>query len=113
MLDYSLILTTNYPNTQWILVGDAYEGLEWLSDSPKPTKAELDALWPSTQDAFAKQNCKKQASELLAKTDWSALHDVNLANKSDFVAYRAELRSLALNPVASPVWPTEPDPVWQ
>ena len=27
----------------------AYDGLVWLSDTPKPTQAELDALWPQVQ----------------------------------------------------------------
>jgi hypothetical protein len=59
MIDYSQILITNYPNTQWILDGDSYDGLTWLSDTPKPTQAELDALWESTQAAVAAQ---KQAA---------------------------------------------------
>ena len=58
MPDYSTILTLNYPNTVWTLNGDSYDGLTWLSDTPKPTKAELNALWESTQAAIA---AKKQA----------------------------------------------------
>ena len=49
MIDYSLILSVNYPNTQWAINGDTYDGLEWLDDTPKPTQAELDALWPEVQ----------------------------------------------------------------
>jgi hypothetical protein len=29
--------------------GDSYDGLTWLSDSPKPSQAELDAAWPAVQ----------------------------------------------------------------
>ena len=46
MIDYTLILNTNYPGTQWTLNGDNYDGLAWLDDTPKPTQAELDAAWP-------------------------------------------------------------------
>jgi hypothetical protein len=46
MIDYALILQANYPGTIWTLNGDTYEGLTWLSDTPKPTQAELDAAWP-------------------------------------------------------------------
>ena len=46
MIDYGLILITNYPGTQWTLNGNDYEGLTWLDDTPKPTQAELDAQWP-------------------------------------------------------------------
>jgi hypothetical protein len=59
MIDYARILTFNYPNAQWSLNGDAYDGLTWLDTSPKPTQAELDALWESTQAAVAAQ---KQAA---------------------------------------------------
>ena len=49
MIDYTQILITKYPGTQWSLNGDTYDGLTWLSDTPKPTQAELDALWPQVQ----------------------------------------------------------------
>jgi hypothetical protein len=40
------------------------------------------------------------------------LPDVNLQNKSDFERYRSKLRELIVNPVESPVFPIEPDPIW-
>ena len=49
MIDYGLILITNYPGTQWTLNGNDYEGLTWLDDTPKPTQAELDAQWPQVE----------------------------------------------------------------
>jgi len=59
MIDYAQILSFNYPTAQWSLDGDFYDGLTWLSDTPKPTQAELDALWESTQAALA---AKEQAA---------------------------------------------------
>ena len=53
MIDYAQILVTNYVGKQWNLNGDSYDGLTWLSDTPKPTQAELDALWESTQATVA------------------------------------------------------------
>ena len=49
MIDYTLILNVKYANSEWSLNGDTYDGLVWLSDTPKPTQAELDALWPQVQ----------------------------------------------------------------
>jgi hypothetical protein len=46
MTDYVAVLTANYPGSEWVLDGDDYSGLTWLSDTPKPTQAELDAAWP-------------------------------------------------------------------
>jgi hypothetical protein len=52
-MDYAQILTRKYPGAEWTLNGDDYEGLTWLSDSAKPTKAELDALWPEVEAEIA------------------------------------------------------------
>ena len=59
MIDYTQILTINYAGSQWTLNGDSYAGLTWLDSLPKPTQAELDALWESTQATVAAQ---KQAA---------------------------------------------------
>lgn len=112
MINYAQILTTNYSGKQWALDGNSYEGLDWLDTSPKPSKAELDALWTATQDTVAKTACKAEAKKRIAATDWSVLPDVGLANVAAFETYRAALRELIKNPVADPVWPTEPEPIW-
>jgi hypothetical protein len=59
MIDYSKILTYNYAGSEWALDGDFYEGLVWFSNTQKPTKEELDALWESTQ---AQELAKKQSA---------------------------------------------------
>jgi hypothetical protein len=46
MTDYSAVLSANYPNDQWSLNNNDYATLEWYSNTPKPTQAELDAQWP-------------------------------------------------------------------
>ena len=45
MIDYALILATNYIAQQWAISGTDYDGIEWLDTTPKPTQAELDAQW--------------------------------------------------------------------
>ena len=69
MSNYALILSTNYVGKQWALDGESYSGLQWLDSSPKPTQAELDALWDSTQAAIAaKEKADKDAkASALAK----------------------------------------------
>lgn len=61
---------------------------------------------------FKKQNCKDQAKQLIANSDWSVLPDVNISNKSEFEKYRSQLRSLIINPVEDPIFPVEPNPIW-
>jgi hypothetical protein len=64
MIDYAKIISINYPNKQWLINGDSYDGLDWKDESAKPTKAELDALWDATQSAFiAKQEAEVAAKE--------------------------------------------------
>ena len=71
MTNYSEVLTANYPDAEWHLVGDTYAGLTWLSDTPKPTQAELDDAWPAVQQAqqdavAAKEAAKQSAIDKLA-----------------------------------------------
>ena len=69
MIDYAQILSINYIGSQWTLNGDSYDGLTWLSDTPKPTQAELDTLWESTQVTVAakEQAAKDVKASALAK----------------------------------------------
>lgn len=49
MINYSIILTLNYPTKRWALYGESYDDFHWFEDESKPTKSELDALWPVAQ----------------------------------------------------------------
>jgi hypothetical protein len=56
---------------------------------------------------------KQKAEQLLQDSDWTVLPDVNLANKAEWEAYRAALRSIARNPQEGELnWPTKPQNVW-
>ena len=63
MTDYAAVLSKNYSDTEWTLNGDTYDGLTWLSDTPKPTQAELDAAWPAVQQAQADAVAAKEAAK--------------------------------------------------
>jgi len=58
MVDYPTILTRKYPGQQWVLNGDEYAGLNWISDTPKPSQEELDGLW---DEVVAEIEAEKQA----------------------------------------------------
>jgi hypothetical protein len=70
MINYVAILSANYAGSQWTLDGDTYDGLTWLSDTPKPTQAELDALWPATA-----YNNQVAAVETTRRTQYEAQSD--------------------------------------
>jgi hypothetical protein len=52
-MDIAIILNRKYVGSEWTLDGDNYEGLTWLSDSAKPTKSALEALWTTVQAEIA------------------------------------------------------------
>lgn len=109
------------PTAQWALT-DVYDynTLQWFSsDIAQPTyeqvQDEITAI--DVQEPFVA--CKNQASKLLYETDWTSIPDVAspsnnpyLTNQAEFLTYRQQLRQLAVNPVADPVWPTVPTAQW-
>lgn len=102
------------PGAEWSMTNNnSYSTLVWMSTSiPKPTEAEVqnEITKLTLEEPF--NACSNQAKVLLAASDWSVLPDVNISNKAEFEAYRAQLRTLMFNPVQSPVFPTEPQPAW-
>jgi hypothetical protein len=75
----------------------------------------IDNSWEVDQtlkSIYLKDQCKAKAKGLISSCDWSVLIDVNISNKSEFESYRAILRNLILNPVENPIFPKEPDPIW-
>jgi hypothetical protein len=74
----------------------------------------------AVQEEADKLSCADQAKAILTATDWTSIPDVGnpdasnpyLVNQSAFIAYRSQIRALAVNPVADPVWPTPPTEQW-
>jgi hypothetical protein len=60
--NYPLVLTANYPDAIWSLIGDSYDGLDWIGPGDKPSQAELDAAWPAVQQAQADAVAAKEAA---------------------------------------------------
>jgi len=69
-MNISLILDKNYPNNKYLIIGNTYEGLQWLDDSPKPTKAKLESEWLEVE--------AKLATEAQARIDAKASAIVKL-----------------------------------
>jgi hypothetical protein len=62
-------VTLNYlrPAEEWTLEGEEYAGLTWLSETSKPTEAELVTAWPkaqAAQEAAAAANAKNAADAI-------------------------------------------------
>ena len=101
------------PFANWTILGENYADITWLDEvQTKPTEEEVNAEIARLTQQQPLDDCKAKAKQLIAATDWSVLPDVGLQNKTEFEAYRSQLRALIINPVADPVFPTEPTPVW-
>lgn len=108
------------PDIRFNLKGDeagnfAYSNIELIAGE----LPELSALTSKMEELYQfdlvnvpLEKCKNTAKELIAKTDWIFLPDVNLVNINEFLTYRAQLRALLQTPIANPSWPTEPDAIW-
>jgi hypothetical protein len=69
MTDYVMVLTANYPNDAWALNANDYSTLQWFSDTPKPTQAQLDEQWPTVeynQEILNVQTARRLAYETLS-----------------------------------------------
>ena len=99
---------------QSLLQGQS-EGLQIVADA----QGYPVLITPVPPPPTAAQN-KATASKLLSNTDWTTIPDVAnpindpyLGNQDEFVAYRNEIRKIAVNPPAGDiVWATPPTEVW-
>ena len=96
-------------NTQKLVSVAPYVEGEWVYT------VDVEALTPediaARQASEAAQN-KSKAETILARTDWTQVSDVDLVNKSEFTAYRATVRAIALNPTWDAVFPVAPQEQW-
>jgi len=119
---YSTALLALAPGATWSIADPMnYNTISWYSvDIPQPTKEACDAeIAVQTQEAPL-ESCKQQASGLLYKTDWTTIADVAdptksnpyLTNQAEFIAYRSQVRQLAVNPVVNPTFPPVTTAQW-
>ena len=109
MTDYSLVLESRYPNSEWVIDNNSYETLRWLSSEPMPSQEELDAAWPSVRDAQAWDEVRAERDRLLAACDWTQVADAPV-DAAVWATYRQALRDVPQD-YATPdevVWPTPP-----
>jgi len=60
MILYSSIIKRRYPGAVCTINNEDYDQLTWLSDTPKPTKQELDALWTEVQAEIAQEGAEQE-----------------------------------------------------
>jgi hypothetical protein len=60
-MNIKIILTKLYQEKEWVLYGNDYTGLEWLSDSQKPTEEDLLSRWPEVEAILQAEEDSKAA----------------------------------------------------
>jgi hypothetical protein len=82
---------------------------------------EFGAVAPYVVPIPTAQQNKTTATNLLSETDWTSIADVSdpavsnpyLMNQAEFLAYRSQLREIAVNPTAGFItFPTKPQEQW-
>ena len=125
MANYSDVLKQHYSSSKWILRTDgndqeSYDSIEWLDESPKPTKEQFDALL-STTETEELRIFRQLRNQKLLECDWTQGVDSPLSDlkKVEWATYRQELRDITKT--VTPVfitrgiidqskfsWPTKP-----
>jgi hypothetical protein len=59
-MNVAMVLSAKFSDRRWNLDGDDYSGLNWMDDLPKPTEAELEALWPTVQAETARARIEQE-----------------------------------------------------
>ena len=116
--DISTALALLRPNSEWVLDGEDYSGLNWLdSGTTKPTETEINNKITELDNLEVMKLLREERDRLLFETDWRASSDLTLSDA--WKNYRQALRDLPAS--ASPTmnsdydldkssvtWPTEP-----
>ena len=105
------------PGAEWVLRGEDYTGLEWLSSEQQPTKQEIFDKIAELDAAEPMKLLREERNKRLSECDWRVLPDQTPSD--DWINYRQALRDLPAS--ASPkldkdgeldfssfTWPTEP-----
>ena len=116
--DIPAALDTLKPGAQWMLNGEDYTGITWLSSEQQPTKTEIADKIAELDAAEPMRLLRIERDKKIALTDWRVLPDQTPTD--DWINYRQALRDLPAS--ASPklgsdyeldfssfTWPTEPE----
>ena len=61
------------PEGGWILVGETFEGITWVDDRPRCTKAQFNAGFAQWETWKAEQDAKAESDKLAAQAKLAAL----------------------------------------
>lgn len=94
--------------------------ITWITQpNPPVSQKQIDDEYEKLVANIPYNICKQKASQLLYETDWTTIPDVAdsanspyLTNQAEFIAWRSQIRALAVNPVVDPIFPEKPVEIW-
>ena len=112
------------PNSDYVIFGDEYSGIEWRDTvNTKPTEEQVNAKIAEIKAAEPMGLLRDERNYRLAQSDWTQLSDTPIVSSSkiekDWKDYRQQLRDITVssNPkltadgdldMTSVNWPTPP-----
>jgi len=93
--DYAYALIKKYPGKQYCLRGDDYDGLEWLDDSPKPTREELDAAYLEVRKEDEAARPAKEALEAKRARKPSVQEQLEIMEELGFDEWRKQMQMIS------------------
>ena len=103
-----------YPNKEWTVDGDSYDGIGWgdMEESERPTEEFLELKRQELIDAQPWKELREERDKRLSQCDWVATRafTTNTPVPEEWKTYMQALRDLPANTEdpSSPVWPQEP-----
>jgi hypothetical protein len=82
-MDVAIILSRRFEGAEWILNGDDFAGLEWLSETPKPTEKALKALWPEVQYEVARERVERERAQAYRETSDPIFFEYQRGDKTE------------------------------
>lgn len=82
-MDIAMILTREFPKTLWSLVGNDYNKLDWQDETPKPTKKQLEALWPTVQYEVVYEQVEQARAQAYAQTSDPIFFEYQRGDKTE------------------------------
>jgi predicted phosphoribosyltransferase len=82
-MDIAKILTLKFPGELWTLNGDDYAGLEWLSETAKPTEKQLSDLWPKVQYEVARERVERKRAQAYRETSDPIFFEYQRGDKTE------------------------------
>ena len=82
-MDIATILSLRYQGQEWTLDGDDYTGLTWLSDTPKPTKKQLEAAWPEVEAEIAREAVERARQSAYRRQSDSIFFEYQRGDKTE------------------------------